>query len=292
MASRSTTTASTDLAEALTVAVTVIRAADGTLLYANPQFGTLLGASTIAVGEAIDTVLGESGAHVALTTAAEENVGEVELHGRCPDGRPISLLASARQISFGDEPRALLAAFRDASLRRQLEGEVARLAEFPEMNPGPACRLDPDGTVVLANAAASRLFEEDALVGSRWHDLVTGIDEVVWASVLASTEPLAVESEVGDVVVLFTYVSRDSGETVFVFGADITARRRAELQAETQAAQLAEVARFPDMNPGPVLRLDLDATVLLANAAARDILGADVVGQCWRDLCPGLEETT
>ncbi|HSG81798.1 MAG TPA: ATP-binding protein, partial [Gemmatimonadota bacterium] len=71
---------------------------------------------------------------------------------------------------------------------------------------------------------------------------------------------------------------------------DITERRRqAKLLAE-QAAALAEVARFPEMNPGPVLRLDLEGTVLMDNPAARDMFGKQLLGQSWREVCPGLDE--
>jgi signal transduction histidine kinase len=70
----------------------------------------------------------------------------------------------------------------------------------------------------------------------------------------------------------------------------ITERRRNEQQVAEQTAALAEVARFPEMNPGPVLRLDLDGNVLLANGAAREVFGGDVVGSCWHDLCPDIDE--
>jgi signal transduction histidine kinase len=67
-----------------------------------------------------------------------------------------------------------------------------------------------------------------------------------------------------------------------VFGTDVTERRSAE-------RDLREVARFPDMNPGPVLRMDLDSHVLLSNVAAQRIFGADVLGRAWRDVCPGVD---
>ena len=57
---------------------------------------------------------------------------------------------------------------------------------------------------------------------------------------------------------MFTHVPSQSGDLIFVYGADITARRRNEELLAEQAAQLAEVARFPEMNPGPVLRMDTD----------------------------------
>ena len=64
---------------------------------------------------------------------------------------------------------------------------------------------------------------------------------------------------------------------------DITGRKRAE-------DALADMASFPEMNPGPVLKLDRHGTILLVNAAARELLGEqDMLGKSWYALCPGLE---
>jgi signal transduction histidine kinase len=284
------------LADALTVAVGVARESDGMLLYANSRLAALLRVRVEELaGRTLDEAFGASGIHAAVVEAARDDaadVGEIELHGYCPSGEPLWVLAAPRRASVDGEPAALAISFRDASLRRQLEGEVAALAELPEMNPGPVVRLDGDGTVALANAAARQLFGSQDLVRQSWRGLCPGIDDDLWARVVSSDEPTVVEAEIGPAVVQFTYVSRDSGSTVFAFGADITERRHAERQVAEQAAELAEVARFPDMNPGPVLRLDLEAGVLRANAAAQEILGSDVVGRCWRDICPGLDDET
>ena len=63
---------------------------------------------------------------------------------------------------------------------------------------------------------------------------------------------------------------------------DITDRyRHEELQAQ--------FARIPDINPGPVLRVDGDGTIRLANVAARKVYGDDIVGCSWPNLLDGLE---
>ena len=55
--------------------------------------------------------------------------------------------------------------------------------------------------------------------------------------------------------------------------------------------ELEELARFPDMNPGPVLRLNSDAIILLANRAARSVFSQkSLLGLSWLDLCPGLDK--
>jgi len=154
-------------------------------------------------------------------------------------------------------------------------------AEFPEMNPGPVCRLDRSGRVVLANTVARRLFGEGELQGKVWQELCPGLSESLWLSILNSTEPVQHEADFGDHCVLFTHVRASSGETLFVFGSDVTTLRKMELK-------LAELARFPEMNPGPVLKMDLRGSILLANASARQILNENITGQSWLEICPGM----
>jgi signal transduction histidine kinase len=162
------------------------------------------------------------------------------------------------------------------------QATLAELAKFPDMNPGPVLRLDREGTVLVGNAAARRFFGQTELIGSCWLDLCPGMDGEVWGRVLESRNAFSHEAETGGACMVFTHVRSETGRFVFVFGADITDRRAAE-------RRLAEVARFPDMNPGPVLRLGLDGVVLLANVAAREVFGAELADRCWLDLCPGMD---
>jgi signal transduction histidine kinase len=168
---------------------------------------------------------------------------------------------------------------------------LAALAEFPDMNPGPVCRLDRNGRVLLANRAARSLFGGAELVDQDWLQLCPGVTPELWNRILVDDQPPLHEAEIGQVVIQFTHVRRESGDSLFAFGADVTAQRRdRELLAE-QAAQLAEFARFPEMNPGPVIRMGLEGRIILANEAARDVFGPDLIGCGWLDLCPGLDRT-
>lgn len=173
---------------------------------------------------------------------------------------------------------------------------LEQLAELPEKNPGPVARLAADGTVLMANAAARRFLGQDPIAGNCWVDLCPGMTWELWKQVLASDPGsgtrITHEAERDGVCILFSYVRSDSGDLVFGYGADITARREDERLLSEQAAILKEVARFPEMNPGPVLRMDGDGQVLLANAAARDVFGTELIGRSWQALCPGLDEPT
>jgi signal transduction histidine kinase len=176
--------------------------------------------------------------------------------------------------------------------RTELEKELAQLAILPEMNPGPVCRLNGKGIIMLANRAARTLFSEESLVNRNWLDTCPGMTTVLWNDILNSNTPFTFEADIGDRCVMFTFVRPESGDSVFVYGTDITERRKAEKELEEQAALLAEVARFPEMNPGPVIRTDLKGIILLANAAARNVFGEQLIGTYWRDILPGLDTET
>ncbi|UCF98904.1 MAG: hypothetical protein JSV89_05025 [Spirochaetaceae bacterium] len=174
--------------------------------------------------------------------------------------------------------------------RRHSQKSLEELAAFPEMNPGPVCRLDRSGNILLANTATRGIFGIEELVGRCWLDVCPGMDAGIWQRILEQSEPLQHETEIGSVCVMFTHVRSPDGNLIFAYGADITAMRKAERKLAEQSAILSEMARFPEMNPGPVIRTDLEGIVLLANSAARNVFGEILDGGCWKDICPAIDE--
>jgi len=171
-----------------------------------------------------------------------------------------------------------------AELRQQLENELVKVAQFPHYNPGPVLRLDTRGVVLLANRAALGLLGGDRLIDASWLDICPGLDEDGWELARSAVDdPFSLDVTFGDRAYTFQHVRVPDEDIVFAYGTDITARMRAE---ET----LTEIARFPDMNPGPVLRMDRTSTVLLSNVAARHVFGGDLVGRTWLATCPGVDD--
>jgi signal transduction histidine kinase len=267
------------LPDVLPVAVAVLRTGDGTVLYANARFATLVGTTELA-GRRLGDLLAIPDLPQTLAAAAETGT-ETEVHGRRPDATALRATATTTRQPFDGVPDALVTAWTEVAA-------LALLAELPEKNPGPVCRLGTDGTVLMANATARRfLADGEDPRGRNWLELCPGVTPELWRRVLDDGRA-SHESERGRRSVAFSYVRSDHGDVVFAYGADTTARREGERLLSEQAAVLAEQARFPEMNPGPVLRLGYDATVVLANAAARAVFGEALVGRRWPELCPNV----
>jgi PAS domain S-box-containing protein len=165
--------------------------------------------------------------------------------------------------------------------------------------------IDLEGRCTFANPACANLLGFDSvddLLGQHMHKLIH--------HTRANGEPYPVEechihqafrkgevTHIDDEVMFcangkpfhaeyWSYPMRHNDELVgcVVTFIDITDRKRHE---ELQA----QFARIPDINPGPVLRIDSDGTIRLANVAAREVFGDDIVGGSWPDKLSGLERS-
>ena len=168
---------------------------------------------------------------------------------------------------------------------------IAEMARFPDMNPGPVLRFSKDGKIVLANRAARKLFNKESLVGLNWREVCPDMTDELWNRILASKKDINHEATVGDRFIIFTHTPITEAGNVFVYGADATERRRAEEELAERTAQIAEMARFPDMNPGPVIRFEEDGAIILANRAALTLFEEkSLVGMNWQKVCPNMSD--
>lgn len=169
----------------------------------------------------------------------------------------------------------------DENIRKELE----QAARFPDMNPGPVLRIDYDGTILLSNIAARSILGDD-LKGKNWVEMNPDLNDELWEEIINNEKVSYVECAIGDKFYRFDHKTDPDFKLVFVFGSDITINKENARKLEEQKALIEEIARFPDMNPGPVLRTDFEGNILLSNAAAKELFGDDLKGKCWRDICP------
>lgn len=180
---------------------------------------------------------------------------------------------------------SVVVAIPDAMLCDE-ELELRELARFPLANPSPVLRVRNDDRIIACNPAAEKLFGDKDLALAKWTEICPGVGEDFWNEVLESDRTRSLEVKVGDDTVRFDHVRSASGKFISVFGFATTEFRRMEHELAENAKQLSEMARFPDMNPGPVIRTNWEGEILLANAAARSLFGDDLMGKDWRQVCP------
>lgn len=226
-----------------------------------------------------------------LSRAAENQDGaSTQVHFDVA-GQPHVALAAVETIALRQNETASIVTLHDITQQARRERELYELSLFPLMNPSPVLRLNRAGAVVLSNPAAERLFALGSLIGRSWESLCPGMTVALWQRVLSEAEPPSIESQIGAESVRFAHVVAPSGEVITAFGVVTTDFRSAERALDAKAKELAELARFPDMNPGPVIRTDFGGLILLANAAARTVFGDALVGMNWREVCPPVEES-
>ncbi|MEX0626178.1 MAG: adenylate/guanylate cyclase domain-containing protein, partial [Chloroflexota bacterium] len=126
---------------------------------------------------------------------------------------------------------------------------------FPNQNPNPVMRVSRDGELTYANLASAPIMSGQALTvgeplaADLLRDLRQAADAGGKVEVRSRTQTFA----------LFP-VHVPEFDFMNVYGTDVTA--------------VKVVAKFPDQNPNPVLRMDERGTLIYANAASSGIVNA------------------
>jgi class 3 adenylate cyclase len=138
-----------------------------------------------------------------------------------------------------------------------LEEQIRSINRFPDQNPHPVMRISPAGELLYANEASAPIRAELAVeVGGHWPEPT--LSRLLAAAGTTARETVDVEHDHRTFALLAIDVP-DLG-VINVYGSDITAQR--------------VVAKFPDQNPNPVLRISPAGELLYHNAASAPIVAA------------------
>lgn len=143
------------------------------------------------------------------------------------------------------------------AVTRTRRGSVpeVEMASLPDRNPNPVLQVGADGTLLYANPASDPILRElDVVIGAA---LPVGFRRRLDAC-SADPQPTPFEMTVGLRTFEILAVPAESG--LNVYGTDVTAR--------------VVIAKFPDRNPHPVIRITPDGTLLYANRASQPIMRA------------------
>ncbi|OUS08136.1 hypothetical protein A9Q96_01330 [Rhodobacterales bacterium 52_120_T64] len=133
-------------------------------------------------------------------------------------------------------------------------------ARLSDEAPHPVMRVGSNGETLYANAFCDTL---DGWLDPKTRKLAKEITKKA-VDCFKSDNEVSMEFVSGDKVFV-NFITPVPGQNyVNVYGRDITQSRLSE-------KQLADLAKFPDENPNPILRVKLDGGILFANDAARNL---------------------
>jgi class 3 adenylate cyclase len=140
--------------------------------------------------------------------------------------------------------------------RLELERDTA-VGRFPAQNPNPVMRVSSDGRLAYANDASGPILEA---LGIDVGDMVPP-DVLGDIRQAATADPVRnIEIECDRRTFALTAVTVQGHSFLNLYGTDVTAMK--------------VIAKFPLLNPNPVMRMSADGRLLYANAASQPIVEA------------------
>ncbi|HKO32402.1 MAG TPA: adenylate/guanylate cyclase domain-containing protein [Candidatus Limnocylindria bacterium] len=143
----------------------------------------------------------------------------------------------------------------DAERSLLVEREIEAILRFPDQNPNPVLRTSSTGVVLYANPASRDVL---AAMGG---EVGGSLPRRLFADILAAADarPAArVDVQVQARTIALLPVRVSDLDVVNIYGTDVTAENA--------------VAKFPDQNPNPVLRIDAAGALIYANPASEGIV--------------------
>ena len=156
----------------------------------------------------------------------------------------------------------------DITERKRAEEALADMASFAEMNPAPVLKLDRHGTILLVNPAAGELLGQPDLLGKSWYALCPEFKSIALKRVLQGDDTWH-EAQISERSLLFTYRASLERNEVYVFGADMTERKRAEgalRESETTLRQSEKMAVLGTLTAGVAHELNNPAAAAISGA--------------------------
>ena len=260
----------------------ITRRGDGTILYANPKVGPLLGLPTEAVeGRNIREFLWQPNEREERLAALESkrSVKEQPLEMRRADGARISTVHSLQGISYAGED-AILGSFEDVTERLRMETALreseASFRAITESGPlGIVITRRDDGIILYANAraglmlgsCAAKVFGRD-ISDFHWDSgsRAGRISALRSHDTVRSQEVIIRRDDGARITALLHYTRFEyaGGEAVLTVFEDITDRKRTE---ETQRRLLTAIDGIAEI----ISIYDADDRLVYANQALRDL---------------------
>ncbi|MBU1636175.1 response regulator [bacterium] len=127
-----------------------------------------------------------------------------------------------------------LAAFSRRQLPKQKKAgdENLTFAKIARSNPNPLLRIDRQGFVRLANAAAERLLRgsNESILGLPLQDLIPACSELDWTRIEQANTACSLTAPIDSAFYQFTFQGFKDSQAIHVYGSDITEQKKTEEQ--------------------------------------------------------------
>lgn len=165
--------------------------------------------------------------------------------------------------------QAYFASLRDITQRKRFEEEVRNLAKFPSENPSPVIRVSKDGQILFSNEPGKQILESG---NSNNPDRIPDYlyDKVREANESGQKKTFEISTDDKTYSVVFTPAK--NADYVNLYGQDISARKRAEEELESERNLLRTLI---DNIPDFIWIKDKDGGYILANMAVANIMGVE-----------------
>jgi serine phosphatase RsbU (regulator of sigma subunit)/PAS domain-containing protein len=161
-----------------------------------------------------------------------------------------------QKLFFIDAGNVIRVYSSDITRQKETERKLANLALFPEQNPNPVIEVDSEsGKVTYWNPAALRRFADlpDKGIG---HELLQGVNR-------PEKKDFQREVQLGASVFEQKVYFIPGSRLIRVYSHDISEQKNIQ-------KNLARLASFPELNPSPIVEIDLDGTITYHNPACRN----------------------
>lgn len=144
----------------------------------------------------------------------------------------------------------------DITRQKETEKKLSNLALFPEQNPNPVIEVDSaSGKVTYWNPAAIRRFADLPEKGLG-HELLRGVD-------IPDKKDFQREISIGAATFEQKIYFIPDSQLIRVYSHDITEQKQVQ-------KNLARLASFPELNPSPIVEIDLAGNITYHNPACRN----------------------
>jgi PAS domain S-box-containing protein len=228
--------------------ILLVRVVDGQILDANRAAEQTYGYSRTELLERTILDLRAPQSHDAMVELLEQASAQgilFETVHRRWDGTCFPVEVSSTGSDLKGQ-RVNLSIIRDISERKKAEQEIHELAEFPEKNPNPVIRIDPQGTLLFANAASAAMLA--ALTGPVKGQFPETFQALV-AEIIASGQSREIEIQAGETVYSILFHPIPGENYLHAYGRDITAQKLADRKLSHINRLYAVLSQISQMTP-------------------------------------------